>query len=191
MTEYHDVEWGAPTDDDRALFELLVLEGAQAGLSWKTVLERRAGYRRVFARFDPVAVAGFGHGEQAAAMADAGIVRHRAKVASAVGNARAWLEVAAEHGTFAAYLWDRVDGVPVVNHWRSPDQVPTTTPLAAALSRDLRARGFTFVGPIIAYAYLQAAGVVMDHLVGCFRHPQLSVPARYPRPSAQAPRGVG
>lgn len=173
MVGYHDTEWGVPTRDDRGLFELLILEGAQAGLSWRSVLTRRDGYRSAFAGFDPVAVASITPDGQAALLRDAGIIRNRAKIASAVSNARALLEVAAEHGTFSAYLWDRVDGTAIVNHWSEAAQVPVTTPLAETLSKDLRRRGFSFVGPTIVYSYLQAAGVVMDHLTCCFRHAEL------------------
>lgn len=171
MVAYHDEEWGVPTRDDRALFEFLILEGAQAGLSWRSVLVRRDGYRRVFAGFDPTRVAAMAPGDL---LADPGIIRNRAKVASAVTNASAFMAVAEEHGSFAEFLWDRVDGSPVVNHWEDLGQVPVSTPLAADLSADLRRKGFSFVGPTIIYAYLQATGVVMDHLTGCFRHAQLS-----------------
>lgn len=174
MRDYHDTEWGVPTRDDRDLFELLILEGAQAGLSWSTVLQRREGYRRVFAGLDPVRVAAMGPDEQAAALLDPGIIRNRAKVTATVGNATAWLELAAEHGSFSEWLWAHVDGRPVVNRWARPDQVPTESPLSIAISTALRRRGFRFVGPTIIYAYLQATGVVMDHLTGCYRHQQLA-----------------
>ena len=174
MVAYHDDEWGVPSHEDRTLFEFLILEGAQAGLSWRSVLTRRDGYRRAFAGFDPVRVAGIGVAEQERLLGDPGIIRNRAKVASTVTNAAAFLQVVQEHGSFAAYLWDRVDGRPVRNHWHELAQVPVTSPLAAELSTDLRRRGFSFVGPTIVYAYLQATGVVMDHLTGCFRHAELS-----------------
>lgn len=174
MEEYHDEEWGVPTHDDRVLFELLILEGAQAGLSWRSVLLRRSGYRRAFRSFDPQLVAAIDASEQASLLADPGIIRNRAKVASAVGNAHAFLDVQAASGSFATYLWDWVDGRPVVNRWAQPEQVPASTPLSEALSADLRRRGFSFVGPTICYAYLQATGVVMDHLTGCFRHAGLA-----------------
>jgi DNA-3-methyladenine glycosylase I len=174
MRDYHDREWGTPTHDDRELFEFLVLEGAQAGLSWRSVLDRRDGYRRVFRGFDPAAVAAMGEVDQARALADDGIIRNRAKVASTVTNAVAFLAVQAERGSFDDYLWAWVDGVPRVNRWVSTGQLPASTPLSEALSRDLRRRGFRFVGPTICYAYLQAAGLVMDHVTSCFRYEQLS-----------------
>jgi DNA-3-methyladenine glycosylase I len=173
MRHYHDTEWGAPTHDDRDLFELLVLEGAQAGLSWRTVLERREGYRRAFEGFDPGVVAGYGEGDIARLLADPGIIRNRAKVRSAVGNARAWLELVGEVGSFDTYLWSWVGGAPVVNRWEEPGQVPATSPATDALSRDLKRRGFSFVGPTIVYAYAQSAGLVMDHLTSCFRSDEL------------------
>jgi DNA-3-methyladenine glycosylase I len=176
MVAYHDSEWGAPTTDDRELLELLVLEGAQAGLSWRTVLHRRDGYRRAFAGFDPQHVAAMGPDETAALLSDPGIVRNRAKVASAVRNAGALLDVAATFGSFGAYLWSAVDGTPVVGGWSDAGEVPVTTPLADSLSKDLRRRGFNFVGPTIVYSLLQAAGLVMDHLTGCFRYPELLPP---------------
>ncbi len=174
MIAYHDDEWGAPTRDDRDLFELLVLEGAQAGLSWRTVLDRREGYRRAFHHFDPERVAAMTEAEQQVLLADPGIIRNRAKVASAVSNAAAFIDLAATHGTFSAYLWAWVDGQPIVNRWRSAAQVPAATDLSTAVSRDLGRRGFRFVGPTIVYAYLQSAGLVMDHLTSCFRWDQLA-----------------
>ncbi len=173
MVEYHDTEWGTPTYDDRGLFELLILEGAQAGLSWRSVLVRRDGYRKAFCGWDPARVAAIDDHGRAALLADSGIIRNRAKVASAITNAAAFLRVAEECGSFSNYLWGRVDGTPVINHWDDPGEVPVTTPLAEALSRDLRGRGFSFVGPTIIYAYLQASGVVMDHVTACFRHHEL------------------
>jgi DNA-3-methyladenine glycosylase I len=166
---YHDHEWGVPAHDDRHLFEMLILEGAQAGLSWITVLRKREAYRRAFAGFDPSAVAGFGPERLEAILQDPGIVRNRLKVASAVANARAFLAVQNEFGSFDAYLWRAVGGSPRVNHWRSRDQVPAVTPEAAALSDDLRRRGFKFVGPTIMYAFMQAVGMVDDHLLDCWK----------------------
>lgn len=173
MIAYHDREWGAPTTDDRELFELLVLEGAQAGLSWRTILHRREGYRRAFAGLDPAVVATMGPDRQAELLTDPGIIRNRAKVASAVRNAEAFLELAGEAGSFSAWLWAAVDSRPVVGGWTEPGQVPATTPLAERLSAELRRRGFSFVGPTIVYSFLQSAGVVMDHLTGCFRYQEL------------------
>jgi DNA-3-methyladenine glycosylase I len=167
---YHDEEWGVPLHDDRALFELLCLEGAQAGLAWITILRKREGYRRAFHGFDPVRVARMSDAELDERLADPGIVRNRLKVRAVRTNARAFLELQAERGGFDRYLWDWVDGEPVRNAWRERGQVPAVTPLAEIISRDLRKRGFTFVGPTIVYAYLQSTGVVNDHLVSCFRY---------------------
>lgn len=166
MIDYHDREWGVPQHDERRLFELLVLEGAQAGLSWETILKKRAGYRRAFADFDIERVAAFGDGDVARLVADAGIVRHRGKIAAAVTNARAIRALGAA-GSFDAYLWAIVAGVPLRNAPAHAADVPATTPLAATLSRDLNARGFAFVGPTIVYSFMQAAGLVDDHLATC------------------------
>jgi DNA-3-methyladenine glycosylase I len=168
--QYHDVEWGVPLRDDRGLFELLVLEGAQAGLSWSTILRKRDGYRRAFARFEVQAVAAFTAGDVRRLLADAGIVRHRGKIEAAIANACAVLDVQREHGTLAAYVWGFVDNRPIQNAWRAASEVPTETEASRRLSRELRARGFRFVGPTICYALMQAAGLVNDHLVGCFRY---------------------
>lgn len=174
---YHDTEWGVPLRDDRLLFELLLLEGAQAGLSWLTVLKRRPGYRAAYgdggAGLDPELVARFGEADQARLLADARIIRNRAKVAASVGNARAFLGVREEFGSFADYLWRFVDGVPIRNRWTELRQIPPSTPKSDAISKDLLARGFKFVGSTIIYAYMQSAGLVNDHLVGCFRHSQV------------------
>ena len=166
---YHDEEWGVPLHDDRRLFELLVLEGAQAGLSWITVLRKREAYRRAFDGFDPQAVAAFTPERLAAILQDPGIVRNRLKVAAAVTNARAFLDIQAAFGSFDAYLWGFTGGRPVVNRWRSAAEVPAVTPAAARLSQDLRRRGFTFVGPTIVYAYMQSAGLVDDHVLDCWK----------------------
>jgi DNA-3-methyladenine glycosylase I len=175
---YHDEEWGVPVHDDRTLFEFLTLEGAQAGLSWSTILRKRDGYRRAFAAFDPQHVAAFDARTIGTLLADPGIVRNRLKIESTVSNARAFLDVQAAFGSFDAYLWGFVDGRPIVNRWQSLAQVPARTDLSDRLSRDLRRRGFRFVGSTIAYAMLQAVGVVNDHLVACFRHAQLAGAAR-------------
>ncbi len=167
---YHDEEWGVPVRDDRRQFEFLILEGAQAGLSWSTVLHKREGYRRCFAGFDPVRVAAFDTPAIEAILTDPGIVRNRLKVASAVTNARAFLEVQAAFGSFSDYLWGFVDGEPVVNHWATQAEVPASTPLSDTVSRDLKQRGFKFVGTTIVYAHLQATGLVNDHITACFRH---------------------
>jgi DNA-3-methyladenine glycosylase I len=165
MTAYHDDEWGVPTHDDRVLFELLTLEGAQAGLSWSTILNKREGYRRAFAGFDPAAVAAFGERDVARLLADPGIVRNRLKVESTIANARAILEL----GSFDRYVWGFVDGQPIVGNWSSSAEVPAETELSRALSRDLKRNGFRFVGPTVCYSFMQAAGLVDDHTVGCFR----------------------
>ncbi len=170
---YHDLEWGVPVHDDRLLFEFLVLEGAQAGLSWITILRKRENYRRAFEGFDPRRVARYGPDEVAALLADAGIVRNRLKIESAVANARAVLEVAEKFGSFDAYLWRFVDGAPIRNAWRSLAELPAASEESRAMSKDLLRRGFRFVGPTICYALMQAVGMVNDHTVDCFRHAEL------------------
>ena len=169
-TAYHDDEWGVPLHDDRRLFEMLVLEGAQAGLSWITILRKRPAYRRAFAGFDPRKVSRFTPAKLRSLLADPGIVRNRAKVHGAVASARAFLDVVKEHGSFDRYVWGFVGGRPIRNRRRTPKDVPAETEESRALSRDLKKRGFTFVGPTICYAFMQAVGLVDDHLVGCFRH---------------------
>jgi DNA-3-methyladenine glycosylase I len=176
--EYHDCEWGVPSHDDRHLFEILVLEGAQAGLSWSTILRKREGYRRAFAGFDLHAVAGFDAATLERLRADPSIIRNRAKIESAIGNARAALAVAEAFGSLDAYLWRFTGGRPLTNHWQSSNDVPAETPASQAMSRDLRQRGFRFVGPTICYAFMQATGMVNDHLVTCFRHAELASPER-------------
>jgi DNA-3-methyladenine glycosylase I len=171
---YHDREWGVPLHDDRALFELLVLEGAQAGLSWRTILGKRARYREVFAGFDPARVAKFGAREVARLLADPGIVRNRLKVTAAIDNARAVLRLQREVGSLDRHLWSFVGGRPIQNRWRTARDVPARTAESDALSRDLARRGFRFVGPTICYAFMQATGMVNDHTVDCFRHRQLA-----------------
>ena len=167
---YHDREWGVPVRDDRVLFEFLILEGAQAGLSWSTILRKRPAYRRAFAAFDPRRVARFGPADVRRLLADDGIVRNRAKIAASIANARAFLAVQAEHGSFAAYLWRFVGGRPRQNRWRRPAAVPAETEISRALSDDLKRRGFRFVGPTICYAFMQAVGLVNDHTLDCFRY---------------------
>jgi DNA-3-methyladenine glycosylase I len=171
---YHDTEWGVPLHEDRRLFEFLVLEAAQAGLSWITILRKRENYRQAFDGFDPRLVARYGDRKIENLMANPGIIRNRRKVESAVRNARAFLEVQAEFGSFDAYLWRFVDGKPRINHWRSLSRVPSETPQSRALGRDLLRRGFGFVGPTICYAFMQAVGMVNDHLVNCFRHAEIT-----------------
>lgn len=170
---YHDREWGVPVHDDRKLFEFLILEGAQAGLSWETILKKRPRYRKVFEGFDPVAVARYGQEKVAALLADPGIVRNRLKVSAAVANARAFLGVQREFESFNAYLWRFVGGAPRQNVWKTLSDIPAQTEESRALSRDLKRRGFRFVGPTICYAFMQAVGMVNDHLADCFRHGEL------------------
>lgn len=170
---YHDEEWGVPVTDDRHLFEMLILEGAQAGLSWETVLNKRDAYRAAFENFDPVKVAGFGQDRIDALLANPGIVRNRLKVQSAITNAKAFLDLQAEHGSFARWLWGFVDGKPLNNALASYKQAPAATQLSDQISKALAKRGFKFVGSTIIYAYLQATGVVNDHETGCFRYPDI------------------
>jgi DNA-3-methyladenine glycosylase I len=170
---YHDREWGVPVHDDRVLFEFLILEGAQAGLSWATILKKRANYRAAFDQFDPAIVARYDKRKRASLLADAGIVRNRLKIESAVANAQAVLRVQDELGSLDALLWSFVDGQPIQNAWRSLKQVPPRTPQSDAMSKDLKRRGFHFVGSTICYALMQAVGLVNDHLVTCFRHGEL------------------
>ncbi|MGQ0553608.1 MAG: DNA-3-methyladenine glycosylase I [Planctomycetota bacterium] len=171
---YHDTEWGVPLRDERRLFEFVVLEGMQAGLSWDCVLGKRENFRAAFAGFDPERVARFGAREKRRLLADAGIIRNRQKIDAAIGNARAFLEVQEEFGGFAKYMWGWVDGRPVVNRWSGLKQLPARSAVSDAWSKDLRARGFKFVGSTIMYAHMQATGMVNDHLVGCFRHKALA-----------------
>ena len=171
---YHDEEWGVPVRDDLRQFEFLILESAQAGLSWATILKRREGYRKAFAGFNPVRVARFRRPRIERLLGNPGIIRNRAKVEAAVNNARRFLEVQQEFGSFSAYIWGFVGGVPLVNRWRRDDEVPATSEQATALARDMKSRGFRFVGSTILYAHMQATGLVNDHLVSCFRHRQAS-----------------
>ena len=168
MMRYHDREWGRPVHTDRRLFEMLLLEGAQAGLSWETVLRRRAGYRHAFAGFDPIKVARFDRRKKQALLRDTRIIRNRLKIDAAVGNARAFLAVQGAFGSFDAYLWPFVGGRPIVNSWTSHSDIPVTTPESEALSKDLKRRGFRFVGSTIVYAFMQAVGMVNDHTTDCF-----------------------
>ncbi len=185
MWDYHDHEWGVPVHDDRRHFEFLVLEGAQAGLSWSTILNKRAGYRRLFAEFDPEKVARFTPKRIAKLLEDPGIVRNRQKVEAAVSNAKAFLKVQAELGSFDQFIWSFVDGTPIVNRWKRTKQIPATSKQSDALAKALIARGFKFAGSTIMYAHMQACGLVNDHLVDCFRYPELTGTARTaPRRSA-------
>jgi DNA-3-methyladenine glycosylase I len=174
MVRYHDVEWGVPLHDDRRLFELLTLEGAQAGLSWDTILRRREGYRRAFEAFEIARIAAYTPADAERLLADPGIIRNRAKVAATIGNAKATLAVQAEFGTFDAYVWSFVGGRPVVNSPASMADVPAKTSVSEAMSKDLLRRGYRFVGPTIIYAFMQAAGLVNDHTRDCFRYSELT-----------------
>ncbi len=171
--DYHDHEWGVPVHDDRLLFEFLILEGAQAGLSWETILNKRENYRAAFDRFDPACIARYGARKEKSLLANAGIVRNRLKIASAIKNARAFLAVQEEFGTFDRYIWSFVGGRPIQNAWRAFKEVPARTDESDSMSKDLKRRGFNFVGSTISYAFMQAVGMVNDHLVMCFRHTKL------------------
>ncbi|MBD3812539.1 MAG: DNA-3-methyladenine glycosylase I [Betaproteobacteria bacterium] len=175
---YHDEEWGVPLHDERALFEFLILEGAQAGLSWFTILKKREGYRRAFNHFDVERIARYGEADVARLMADAGIVRNRLKIESTITNARATLALRETLGGLDAYFWNFVDGRPIDNAWKGIGQVPASTPLSDAISKDLKKRGFKFVGSTIVYAHMQATGMVNDHTVDCFRHREVAGPAQ-------------
>ncbi len=173
LQSYHDKEWGVPTSDDRKLFEFLVLESAQAGLSWLTILKRREGYRKAFADFDARKVAEFSSADVERLMQDAGIIRNRMKIEAAITNARHFLEVQQEFGSFAQYFWQFVKGKPIQNRFRQDQSLPATTALSDRISRDLKQRGFRFMGSTIVYAHMQAMGLVNDHVMGCFRHGEL------------------
>jgi DNA-3-methyladenine glycosylase I len=170
MVRYHDEEWGVPEHDDVRLFEFLILEGAQAGLSWRTILERREGYRAAFDGFDMAAVAAFDDARMAALAENTAIIRNKAKIRSAVNNARAALAVREEFGSLDAYLWGFVDGRPIQNAWRTMEEVPAQTDISVAMSKDMKRRGFSFVGPTVMYAFMQSMGMVNDHLVDCWRY---------------------
>lgn len=176
--QYHDTEWGVPVHDDRLLFEFLILEGAQAGLSWETILKKRDNYREAFDNFDPAIVARYGKRKQTSLLANAGIVRNRLKIAAAIQNAQCFLAVQEEFGSFDKYIWQFVGNRPQQNAWKMMQKVPARTPESDAMSKDLARRGFKFVGSTICYAFMQAVGMVNDHLVGCFRHAELSKAAR-------------
>jgi DNA-3-methyladenine glycosylase I len=172
--QYHDSEWGVPVRDDRTLFEFLILEGAQAGLSWETILKKREHYLTCFDQFHPAVVARYGQRKRKSLLSDAGIVRNRLKIEAAIQNAKMFLAVQEEFGTFAKYIWAFVGNAPKQNVWKSMKNVPAKTPESDAMSKDLKRRGFKFVGSTICYAFMQAVGMVNDHLVGCFRHDELS-----------------
>lgn len=170
MTEYHDKEWGIPVHDDLALFEMLTLEGAQAGLSWSTILKRRQTYRDAFDGFDPVMVSKYTQKDVRRLLADEGIIRNRLKVQSTISNAKQFLKIQQEFGSFDKYIWGFVNGTPIKNNFKSHSQIPPSTALSDNVSKDLRKRGFSFVGTTICYAFMQAVGIVNDHTVDCFRH---------------------
>ncbi len=172
MTEYHDTEWGVPLHEDRKLFEFLLLDNAQAGLSWQTILNKRENYRKAFDNFDPTKIARYNKRKITSLLNNPGIVRNRLKVQSAVTNARAFLEIQAEFGSFDAYIWQFVNGTPIRNRWKSLKDIPATSPESDAMSKALKKRGFKFVGSTICYAFMQSAGMVNDHLTRCFRHTQ-------------------
>ena len=173
-TRYHDREWGVPLKNGRKLFEYLILDGAQAGLSWLTILKRREAYRRAFDGFDPEKMARYGEKDIARLLADEGIIRNRLKIQSAIGNARAYCKMEEDGEKFSKWLWNWVDGKPVINHWKTLAEIPSSTKLSEDISRELKKKGFTFVGPTIIYAFIQAAGLVNDHLVDCWRRQNLT-----------------
>lgn len=173
---YHDTEWGVPVHDDRVHFEFLILEGAQAGLSWSTILKRREGYRKAFANFDPQKVSLFSEDKKEELMQDTGIVRNRLKIKSAVNNAKCFLEIQKEFGSFNAYVWRFVGNKPMINQWKTLNETPATSEISDQLSKDLKKRGFTFCGSTIIYAYMQACGLVNDHVKDCFRYKELTFP---------------
>ena len=185
LRAYHDEEWGVPQHDDRVLFEFLILEGAQAGLSWETILKKRDAYRKAFARFDPKKVAKFDAEDEKRLLTDAGIVRNRLKVSSAISNAKAFLDVQRQFGSFDRYIWQFVGGKPIRNAFKTLKEVPAKTPASDAMSKDLAKRGFRFVGSTICYAFMQAVGMVNDHEVGCFRHKQIRANSQHPPADAR------
>ncbi|QDT47903.1 DNA-3-methyladenine glycosylase 1 [Symmachiella dynata] len=178
MVAYHDEEWGVPLRDDRRLFELLILEGAQAGLSWRTILHKRENYRRLFDGFDPVKIARYRDAKVKKLLADAGIVRNRLKVAATIQNAKSLLELQKSGASFSEFLWQFVDDQPIHNHWKSLSDLPAKTEVSDAMSKELKARGFKFVGSTICYAFMQAAGMVNDHETSCYRHRQITAEDR-------------
>lgn len=187
---YHDEEWGEPVHDDHRHFEMLILEGAQAGLSWSTILLRREGYRKAFAGFDPIKVAKFDARKETSLLKNTGIIRNRLKIKSAITNAKAFLAIQKEFGSFDTYVWEFVGGRPKINKWKDMSQVPTTTLESDALSKDLKKRGFSFVGSTVIYAHMQAAGLVNDHTADCFRHPANTHSDTSPRKTKNTKPGV-
>jgi len=181
MIAYHDQEWGVPQHNDRILFEFLILEGAQAGLSWSTILNKRNAYRKAFSRFNPQSVARYDAEKIAQLLANPGIVRNRLKIESAISNAKAFLALQKEFGSFDNYIWQFVEGHPIVNRWNAGSRLPAETPESARMSKDLLQRGFRFVGPTICYAFMQAVGMVNDHMVNCFRYSEIRTMAEAQR----------
>lgn len=175
---YHDTEWGVPVFDEALQFEFLVLESFQSGLSWSIILSKRGDFRQAFAGFDPARIATFGDTDVERLLADAAIVRNRRKIEATITNARAFLAVQTEFDTFSSYIWGFVDGRPKINHWRSMDEIPATSPESTALAKDMKSRGFSFVGPTVAYAHMQATGLVNDHITDCFRHAECAALAQ-------------
>ncbi len=175
LEQYHDTEWGVPCFDDRRQFEFLILEAAQAGLSWLTILKKREGYRQCFAEFAPEQVAAFTQADVERLMLTPEIVRNRKKIESTISNARCFLEIAARHGSFCAWFWRFTEGKPIVNHWETAQAVPAHTPLAQSMAKEMKRLGFSFLGPTVLYSHMQATGMVNDHLIGCFRHSQVQV----------------
>lgn len=173
MMAYHDTEWGVPCYDDTRLFEFIILESAQAGLSWSTILNKRDGYRRCFADFNAQAVAAFTEKDVERLLGDASIVRNRKKIEASIRNAGLFLELVAKHGSFSAWYWGFVDGKPIRNAWKKPEDIPATTPLAEKIAKEMKKMGFSFLGPTVIYAHMQATGLVNDHLVDCFRHAEI------------------
>jgi len=171
--DYHDREWGVPVHDDRVLFEMLILEGAQAGLSWITILKRRQAYTNAYDHFDPEKIANWDDRKMQALLYNTGIIRNKLKVAAARKNARAYLQIVHDHGTFSDYIWSFVGGKPITNHWEKTAEIPALTEESAAMSKSLKQNGFTFVGPTICYAFMQAVGMVNDHITSCFRHEEI------------------
>ncbi len=171
--KYHDLEWGVPVHDDNVLFEFMVLESAQAGLSWETILNKRDGYRKLFKKFDPKQVAEFTYKDVTRLLKDPSIVRNKLKIEATIANAKAFLKVQEEFGSFSNYMWKWVDNMPIQNEWKSTESLPATTPLATDMSKDLKMRGFKFLGPTVWYAFMQAVGMVNDHSTSCYRHGEL------------------
>ncbi len=182
---YHDHEWGVPLHVDRRLFEFLILEGAQAGLSWSTILNKREGYRQAFDHFDPETIAQYSTEKTTALLSNPAIIRNRLKITATISNARAFLNIQAQFGSFSSFIWRFVEGTPIQNHWKNQAQVPAATPLSKTMSKELKSSGFKFVGPTICYAFMQAVGMVNDHTTDCFRHEQVKQMSPQPEPLSE------